>query len=595
MRRYIKSLLILFVATLSIICFPKYASAEEDLQITDWLVDADLQQNGDLVISEDITFEFNEKFNGVYRDIVIDKTDGISDIEVAMINGASILEYLQVTKAKNGEQGVYILEEKNNKIIIKIFSPSKDEIKTFRLSYVVNNLATKYKDTGELYYKFLGNENKTPINNFVVNISLPSEDNSNKIKIFAHGPLNGKIDKINEKHYRLRVDKVSSRTFIEGRLLFPVDYIAESGNIQNINRYQDIIDEEAALQTKIEQDRQKREATRSMLNKITLAFTSISILAFVIVLYQCRRNMNKEILNIEFRDIPEDCTPAVATYLTGMFVDSNVIFATILDLFRKGYIRISGQDESFDIIKNEHFVFYKTRDIDSSLSSHERYFMYWLFDVMGNGEELGTNDINYYNKHSGTKFYESLAKWKKKIKENVIKLGYRDNSKSKQGTLLILLSLAGIVLGIVTAAFGSIYALMNFAAGIVLLIYGISLFYRLSDKGYMQYKKWMSFKKYMMKSNPELSKEDALNSLDPTLIYALSLNAVNKKRLAAYSDGDYATTSWVFWYLLYTGDSKNSFNRSINNSFVSSISSSSGGGFSSGGGGGAGGGGAGGF
>ena len=148
-----------------------------------------------LIISEDITFEFNEKFNGVYRDIVFDETSGISDIDVALVVSEDIIGFSHVEKAKNGEQGVYTVNEKNNKIAIKIFSPSKDETKTFRISYTVKNTAVKYNDTGELYYKFIGKENETPINNLIIDIYLPYEDRGNDVKVFAHGPLNGRIEK----------------------------------------------------------------------------------------------------------------------------------------------------------------------------------------------------------------------------------------------------------------------------------------------------------------------------------------------------------------------------------------------------------------
>jgi len=55
----------------------------------------------------------------------------------------------------------------------------------------------------------------------------------------------------------------------------------------------------------------------------------------------------------------------------------------------------------------------------------------------------------------------------------------------------------------------------------------------------------------------------------------------------------YGSDNWVFWYMLFSIDSENSFSKSIRSSFA--VSSSSGGGFSGGGGGGADGCGAGGF
>lgn len=580
---------------LFLIIFPKNASAEEDLEINNWIVDAYLQESGDLWISEDITFDFNDKFNGVFRDVVMDKTSGISEINVSNIENNTISEYAMVSKAKNGDKEVFTIEEKKNKVIVKIFSPSKNEKKTFRISYIMKNVAVQYKDTGELYYKFLGNENKTSIKNFIVNINLPYEDNDNRVKIFAHGPLDGKINQINKKQFQLKVDNVPSRTFVEGRILFPSSFIKESNNIHNINRYQEIIDEEAAYITKLEQDRQSKEDAKNLFKKISLLMSSISILSFAIILYQNRRNISSDILNIEYSDIPDDCTPAVASLISGALFDNNVIFATILDLFRKGYLRIESKNISQDVRKNKNYILYRTREGDMSLLKHERYFMNWLFDSIGTGESVTTKNIQDYNNKNSQKFYNSQKTWKNMIMEAAKEYGYYDNTKTSQGGLLITLSLIGIVLGFVTAILGSIYSLLSFGVNITLLIYGINCFYRLSDKGYIQHKKWNSLKKHMKKQSPDLSMKEALDSLDTRLIYALSLNVVKKMKTNKSLEDDYSTNSWVFWYIMFSSSTNNSFRESINSSFVINSSSSTNGGFSSGGGGGAGGGGAGGF
>ena len=45
-------------------------------------------------------------------------------------------------------------EEENNTIRVLHIFPSDNEEKTFRVSYVLKNVAIKYNDIGELYYKF---------------------------------------------------------------------------------------------------------------------------------------------------------------------------------------------------------------------------------------------------------------------------------------------------------------------------------------------------------------------------------------------------------------------------------------------------------
>lgn len=576
-------------------CFTSYASAEEDLYIQEWAVDANLIDNGNLQISEDITFKFNEEYNGVFRDIVLNKTSGVSDIMVQELANGTVVDYTLANKARNGNSGIYTVKEKNNKAIIKIFSPSEDEKKTFRISYIVHNVAVKYKDTGELYYKFIGKDNETPIGSFIININLPEADNENKVKVFAHGPLNGRISKISNKSYQLKVNKISANTFIEGRILFPAEFIENSKNYQDINRYSDIIDEENAYQDKIDKDRERKENLRKSLNKITLLATGISVAVLIILLYQCRRKINRDRISKEYSSIPEDCTPAIASLITGSYAGGKVIFATILDLFNKGYLRISGENDSIDIAKNENYIIYKTKQEDMLLLGHERYFMSWLFNDLGDGESVSTNDIEYYSKHSSTKFYESLTTWRKKVKAAAEKKGYYDKGKGMQGLISVLLSCVLIILGIITAVAGSIYSVISFILGIVFLVYGISLFYRLSDYGYERYLKWIKFKKYMKKHNVDVFKEVELNMLDSSLIYALSLNVTKKQIYKSGQENElYSMNSWVFWYLIFSGSDDNSFKKSINNSFVNNISDSTGS-FSSGGGGGAGGGGAGGF
>lgn len=592
MRTYVKGLMILLLTTLSVLLCSKAVYAEDDLLINDWIIDADLMENGDLKISEDITFKFNEKYNGVFRDIQLYKTSGVTDIRVYMADGEDLLEYTLASKAKNGNEGIYTVEEKDSRLIIKIYSPSKDEEKTFRLSYVVKNVAISYRDAGELYYKFLGKDNDTYIKSLVANISLPGEDKTGMVEAFAYGPSKVQISKINNRLYQLKATEISTETLVEGRLLFPKELIPESKNIQDKDRYQEALDEEAARQEKLLRDKEKREKTIGYLKIISLIINGIGILVFVIVLYQCRRKINRDILRLEYRELPSDCTPAVAAYITGMFVDSNVVFATILDLFRKGYLRIGTVNERVNA-DNDIYIMYKTRDEDMYLSGHESYFMHWLFDIMGNGEKVSTSRIKSFSKRNGQKFYETYSTWKKKVKNEADRYGYIDKSKFRQGAVLFVIAIAGIILGIVNAVYGNPYAFLDFTVGITLFIYSITLYHRLSDKGYLEYKKWISFKNYMKKHNISLNKDELLDTLDPTLIYALSLNVVKNTGLDLDSEDSYSAGSWVFWYIMFAGGGDNAFSRSFNDSFSSGGGSSSDSSFS--GGGGAGGGGAGGF
>lgn len=599
MKKYLRLVLFLLVVAIPMI-YPTKSASAEDLSISTWKIEAKLQDNGDLQVTEDITFDFNEKFNGVFRDIMLKGTSGVSDIKVQEIKESSdeakaLTAYKLVEDADKGQEGVYTLEKDEEKVLIKIYAPSENCLRTFRLSYTVKNVAVRYNDTGELYYKFVGDENSTPIGRLVIRIHLPQVTDDSRIKVFAHGPLNGTIEKESSTSYRLMVEHVPSETFVEGRILFPKELIPLSERSMNNDNYSKILQEEETYLTKLEQKQARKKAIKGIFEQATFFASGLGLAVFALCLILFRRKRNSIGYQEYYTSIPEDCTPAVAAQITGNFAGINTIFATILDLMRKGYFEITTEkDPYYGNVSNDTFIINLVKPIDNSLLQHEAYFIRWLIYELGNGKSVSSKDIEYYGKHNNTKFYTALNKWKNKVKADAVKKGYYDKSKGKISGLIIVLSMLLLILGIATAIFGSLYSLISLGMAIVLFIYGIILTVRLSDYGYEQYCKWINFKKAIKKFKPDFTKHDIIETMDTSLIYALGLNTV-KKPEKGFKYTDYSIDSWAFWYFMFVNTDDNSFRKSFEHSFIAASSSSSGGGFSGGGGGGAGGGGAGGF
>lgn len=603
MKIFFKNRLLLFLAIIIVLSFSSKSNAEESLIIPEWKMESILLENGDLSIIEDITFKFNDKFNGVFREIVLDKTSGVQDIKVAEVRKSGEYQYKRVKDAKKGDHEVFVVKESTDVNKIQIFSPSRDEEKTFRISYIIKNVAIRYNDIGELYYKFLGKENKTPINDFIVEIKLPQNDVNDEVKIFAHGPLGSKITRKTNNIVYMQVRDVPKNTYIEGRVLFPKDFIPSSNNLVDKNNYRNILDEEVSFQKRIE-DKLVLDATITRsLGYISLIISIVEILIFILMLniFRRERDIYETISN---NVIPEDCTPAIAGYITSAFIDSNAIMATILDLFRKGYIKIDDGEEYTEKRKKlKDFTIIKVKEFDNALLSHEQFFMGWLLDEIGDGTSVSTRDIEKYSNKYSSEFQISYYKWQKKVKEDAINKGYFEKGRNKYGTFLVIFSSITLLISIVTLIFENLFGLALLATSISLLIYGIALFFRKSDYGYSQYQKWRGFKKYMNNSkNYTKINEFSEYPLDISLIYALGLGVDKKviKKLkfdTSNSNENYLySNGWLYWYFIFAQDRNNTFRKSIDNSFGGiSSSTGSGGGFSGGGGGGAGGGGAGGF
>lgn len=583
---------------------PTSSFAEDNLSVKRWIVDSKLLDNGSLEVSEDITYNFNDKFNGVYRFIALEDIDNVDNLRVSeMIEGKEV-EYSLNQDAKKGDGNVYSYSQEDNGIKLMIFSPSKDEIRTFRIKYTLVNIAKKHKDIGEFYYKFLGDENETPIDYFSATIALPKLE-KDKVKIFAHGSLNGIINFVGDNLIKLEVDNVPSNTFIEARVLFPLDYIPESRNMGYAD-YDHIMQEEMDFARELAE-----KATKRMKNKITFNYISIALAAIgTIFLTFISNKFRRDPGMYDKMDslYPKDITPAELGLFMNHTITSRAIMATIFDLTRKGAIVID-EIEIDDGKKKrkfkDDFSLLRTNIDTNILTNHEKYMLNWLFDEVGDGKIVTTKDIETFRTKKPMVFSKSYTKWSKIVQEDLKAKEYHDPAAQKFGIITILICIVLFVMGVVTLAFGGLYGIALVIMSIITFIYGIILSLRKSDEGKIQYDLWKDYINEFKLKNEDINLDNIQITKDKALIYAIALG-ITMKRLENLRDTmpqTYSTNHFIYWYFFMNSKGGSAFEDRFNNSFYGSTGTSTpnsssfggGGGFTGGGGGGAGGGGTGGF
>lgn len=571
--------------------------ADDSLSISNWIVESTLLENGDLTISEDITFEFKDSFNGVFRNIVLQGTRGISDIKLYEVIGGQESSYSFNPNAKKGDSNVFKSESKNNTSEIMIFSPSEDESKTFRIKYTLKDVAIKHEDTGELYYKFIGDENDTPVKSFSATINLPSIDRENT-KIFAHGPSNGLIAFREDDNIKLDIRSLSPNTFVEARVLFPKDFISSSTNKGSKN-FNQIIDEEISFINKIQEDMDHKLKMKDIFNKVSLIATALGALLISFIFNKHRRST--DIFNAYPSLSPQNISPGELRLFISGVNDSRSLMSTIFDLARRDYVAINlGKELKKD--KNEFIITNKNKS-QNDLLSHEIYLLDWLFNTIGDGSMFSTEDIESYRKGSYMGFHKELSLWHSKIKSDLKNRNYYDDSTKATGVILTFISLALFLVFIISLVNESFYGFLSLALSVFMLIYGIALIARKSDLGYVQHKMWKDYKLNLERQGKTPDTYNEIILKDKDLIYGLALGLPMKSINNFREDLPQArmNSHWMYWYFLSNSKGGSRFEDSFNSSFYGATTSSTstsiggGGGFSGGGGGGAGGGGAGGF
>lgn len=553
-RRFLSSIFISFIA---IIILSSISFADSDLNISRWLVDANLLKNGSLEISEDISFNFNSPYNVVSRDIVLSKTDGIKDLSISEIVDGEEISYKKVPKAEDGDKNKFKLEEKNQKMNIKIFSPSENENKTFRLKYTIKNVAVKHSDTGELYYKFLGKENETHIDYFSVNLNL-SEFEKDNINIFTHGSEEGKIY-FSDMLIKSEVRDLSSGEFVENRILFPIEYIFLSKNIGE-KSFKEIIEEEESIAEKIEEDLAKEAIKQGFFSKSAIYLSLLGVFLFLFLFFKFKRS--PDIFNLMTGSYPDNITAAELSLFIDKAIVPRTFLASLLELASRGYITI---EEIKGHVDSKEYSFMRTDLIPEGLKNHQLYLLDWIFNNIKNSPIITTLDFEIYRSKNPTEFYRFQNKWNKLVTSDLKSRNYYDSSARKWGMGLILLSLIWISIGIGSLIFQSMYGIISLVLGLGISFCGLVLFYRTSDKGYIQYRLWNNFKKEIQSKGKKVMDIDE----DKTLIYGITLGlpmeSLNKFRKNI--DAEYYPLVWGHLFFLANPKGGSQFEDRFINSF----------------------------
>ncbi len=572
--------------------------AERSFEITDYQAQVKILENGDIQVSEIFEYDFDGDFNGIIRTIGIKGSDGFKYFKAS--------QYFPTDKELNYDQSLAA-----DMVTYRIYDKSSNERKLFLLEYQLENVATLYNDTAEFYWKFFDKSNTSPIGHIKIEIELPSAEVSvEELKVFGHGPLDGKVSIREDGKVVYEVFGLSSGEMVEARILFPTSMIPNSTKIINQNKFAEIMKEELGWAKKA--DRNKG------FNLIIILLIPLAILFNIFLAIRLYFKYDKELKpEVEmdyYRELPQDITPAVLSKLMSIQgVGIKDIMATLMDLVRKKYLKI----EEIPKGRKKDYKFILTEEGDTTnLKEHESYLFHWLFYSIGDGASVTLKEIKDYAKASRTQssFRHNYNKWVKKVGEGFKKYNYFGESKEglKTAGKIVLMEYAAVFLLFALGALLKMQLLIIIPlliavsfTGFGVIIYG-ALIRKKTQTGINEYTKWRAFKQFLLHfSNMKDYEIPSVVVWEHYLVYAISLGVADKvisklKLVLSSQDISLRNSTYLYCMTDRSGRLNNSMFRSFDKVFTSAFASAtastgSGGGFSSGGGGGGGGGGAGAF
>ena len=494
-------------------------------------IEANLQKDGSMVVSEAVTYDIDE-INGVYFDIDA--------------KGFGELEYIQVFEDdstggfKEVDTSNYEVSVSDELYRIKLYSKNHNNRRTFKFVYKLPEAITVYDDVAQFNRKMVGKEWQQGIKYITAKVIIPvsvSYDNSN-ILVFGHGPLTGEVDKEgNTVVYKL--NNYYPGDFLEAHILMEPEIFSEYNKSKIVHKdmKQKLLDMEAKLADEANAERDK---ARRQPNKFKKLFGKQGLMLGVLVsiwgalmfyiygIYR-RKNRVKNSVGKYLRELPDDSSPAlVGSFMTDS-ISGNEILATIVDLIRRKILRLETSEEKsiITLVGNT-----------EKLSAQERVIVDIYINDFGDGKSLDLKSFGFFQKvpmSTARKF----EKWKTIIQSEMNRKDLVFEGFKGMGKDLFYKSLCGIILGI--KFFGNILEkAMESKMFLIIIIMGVILFISLTKARYPRKElaeakdKWQAFKNFLSDySQLEEAKITSVHLWEQYFVYAVALG-VSEKVVKAY-------------------------------------------------------------
>ena len=503
----------------------------------------------------------------------------------------SVNYFDEVSYASNGDSKKYTNTYYMGEDYLKIYNPSDlDEI--FYIEYTVTDVVVVHEDIAELAWNTLGDGYRENIGDYEVKVVLSNSDSD--YRVWLHGPLNGEIERTNNKEAVGTFNFLGAYNPVSVRLIFDKSLVPNATKVSGLIAKDAIIDYQTELSDEANKEREKIQR-QNMILIISSSVWALIAISLAVGVYLREKKMKKTAFNMEyFRDFPASYGPEVLEYLLDKNVTEKSLSATILNLIYKKVLKVEVIDRK---LKDDYKLVLQDYD-EASLTETEKIALNLIINEIGNSKEVVLSTIR---KHCSTLSNAN----------NVMDL-YNDfirKSKSLGKSELFFATTPGLVaFSVIFSLLGLVLTFISFALdlswlGIIIIIFMIALiifvitrkFY--TKKGAEHYAKWMAHKKFLEDFSRFNEKElPEVTLWDKYLVYATILDCadkLSKEMELKMPNMDTTNTTYVGYnpymtHYIITTNLYSSINSGIHTAVASSRSSiaasqsSSGGGFGGG-------------
>jgi len=390
-----------------------------NFKVSKYDVQANVLKDGNVDLTQKITYDFNDEFHGVYYTQNLAGVKGATDPKVYISEGKTDKP---IPQADTGKNNTYQLTRTKDSMEMKVFHAGDAEQVTFVYKYRVLGVITNYLDTSELNWKIIGDGWENDLNDVKVTIQLPQK-NVSKLQAWTHGPLGGH-NEVEPKNGRvvMTIDKLNAGQFMESHMIFPTTVTPDNTNKVNKKAKADILANERAAAISANKKRQQEKAIYIAL----MIFAAIIIaIIYIVQIYTINNNPARK------HFIP---TPLYHIFDEPKFIPS--MTQVILERKDRADSLAMTADILYEVgkhrMKIEKFG-NKDYTITALVPPTNTFFKY-LFEKIGDGKSVSIKQIRKFARNSGNNnLVDKFDDWATKAADGREKYLDLDNLKLVAG------------------------------------------------------------------------------------------------------------------------------------------------------------------
>ena len=335
----------------------------KDYSLNETYIWATVETDGSVQVIEERTLDLDGHFHGFYWDIDTSRGE-IGDVKVTVseageLNHQGNLQPYEYATRGDAE-GTWTLDERSDHTRVDVHYDKSDEYATFYVIYELDGVAARWADTGELYWKFVGDRWDKDSHDVNCRVAFRGAPEGTQVKAgdnlrgwLHNASLSGTIEVRSGTvgpwdewqsdaagTLAMTLPVVREGEFAEVRAAFPAEWLPDAKELRDA-RLETILSEEAGWANAANKRVERADRIGAIEQWGLVGLLVANAIAALASLVGYRRSHKASFDDRYFRDVPSDDHPAILHYVYENEVGKGPDFtASLMRLSDLGVIRL---------------------------------------------------------------------------------------------------------------------------------------------------------------------------------------------------------------------------------------------------------------